>query len=101
MSHAPALGLVADAIYPVATHSLAVGDALLMFTDGLYEVEGHEGNQFGFDQLRQAVSQRVKLPGEELLDQLLLLTRRHAATGEFTDDVCLVEVELAADGSAG
>ncbi len=71
-------------------------DSVLLFTDGLYEVQGDNGQQFGFDELQEAVHRRISLPGGELLEQLLVLTRRHAAAGEFTDDVCLVEVQLAA-----
>jgi len=95
LSHAPALGLMRDARYPVATYQLGVGDSLLLFTDGLFEVEDRDGNQFGFDRLLQTVTRYAKLPGAQMLDEVLVETRRHAAGGEFTDDVCLVEVKLA------
>ena len=68
---------------------------MLLFTDGLYEVAGRDGSEFGFDRLVQAVAGKAKLPGTQRLDELLMETRRYAATGEFTDDVCLVEVKLA------
>jgi sigma-B regulation protein RsbU (phosphoserine phosphatase) len=84
-----------DASYPVTTHTLAVRDSILLFTDGLYEVAGGDGQQYGFDRLLELVSRHVILPGEQLLDELLVQTRRHAAAGEYTDDVCLVEIELA------
>ena len=37
------------------------------------------------------------LPGEQLLGELLVQIRRRAAAGEYTDDVCLVEIELAGE----
>lgn len=94
--HAPALGLVRDAVYPVSTQSLAVHDSVVLFTDGIYEVEGSDGQQFGLDKFQAAVGQRVASVGEPLLDELLAVTRRHSGSGEYSDDVCLVEVELAA-----
>ena len=96
LSHAPALGLLQDSVYPVTTHTLAFHDSLLLFTDGLYEVEGANGEEFGFDRLQEIVAKHVAERSGVLLDDLLMETRRHAATGEYTDDVCIVEVELAA-----
>jgi phosphoserine phosphatase RsbU/P len=93
---AGALGLFQDLTYPVATHTLDVGDSLLLFTDGLYEVDDQKGEQFGFERLQDEVRRRLNVPGEQLLDELLLETRRYARMGDFTDDVCLVEVEFAA-----
>jgi sigma-B regulation protein RsbU (phosphoserine phosphatase) len=98
---AGALGLFQDLTYPVAAHTLDVGDSLLFFTDGLYEVDDRNGEQFGFERLREAVRRRLNRPAEQLLDELLLETRQHADRGDFTDDVCLVEVELAAKMAAG
>ncbi len=95
-AHGPALGLVRDAIYPVVRVPLAVGDALLLFTDGLFEVSDREGKQFGLERLLEEVRRRVTRPGAQLVDELVLVTRRHAMTGEFSDDVCVVEAELTA-----
>jgi sigma-B regulation protein RsbU (phosphoserine phosphatase) len=96
LSHAPALGLMREAAYPVTSLPLVVGDALLLFTDGLYEVEGRDGKQFGFERLQEAVGRRIGLPAGQLLDELVAEARRHAASGEFGDDVCLLEIEFAA-----
>ena len=91
--HSPALGLMRDASYTTMTYTLDVQDRLLLFTDGIYEVEAATGQEFGLDRLLAAVRQNAELDGEQLLDGLLLAARRHSATGEFTDDVCLVSAE--------
>ena len=92
---APALGILRDAVYTVATTTLDVNDRLLFFTDGLYEVEAADGKELGLDQFVAIVQQHTRQPTVQLIDDVLLETRRHSATGEFTDDVCLVSVERA------
>jgi sigma-B regulation protein RsbU (phosphoserine phosphatase) len=93
--NAGALGLFEELTYPIAMHQLNVGDSLLLFTDGLYEVEQRNSQQFGYDRLQDAVRRRAKLWGERLLDDILLEVRQSATTGEFTDDVCVVTVKYA------
>ena len=90
---APALGILRDAAFTTLTTTLDVHDRLLMFTDGIYEIESAAGQEFGLDRLLAAIQQRTNVAGGQLLDDLLMETRQYAATGEFTDDVCLVSVE--------
>jgi serine phosphatase RsbU (regulator of sigma subunit) len=71
---------------------------LLLFTDGLYEVDSPGGGEFGQERLLRAVRQRAKLPAEQLLDELLAEVRHFGAMQEFEDDVCLVGVELRPTG---
>ncbi len=92
---APALGILRDAIFTATTTTLDVRDRLLLFTDGIYEIESAAGQEFGMDRLLAAVRQRAAVSGAQLLDDLLAETRQYSATGEFTDDVCLVSVERA------
>ncbi|SPE62711.1 hypothetical protein SBV1_890010 [Verrucomicrobia bacterium] len=73
---------------------MAAKDVLLLFTDGLYEVENPELGEYGQSRLLAAVQQRARLPTEALLDELLDDVRRFSRTKEFADDVCLVAVEL-------
>ena len=91
--HGPALGMLSDANYPTQTYSLGLRDQLFLYTDGIYEVEGPGGQEFGLDRLLAAVRQRANLNGVQLLDDVLMESRRFSATGEFTDDVCLVSAE--------
>jgi len=95
LQSAPALGILREAVFTTTTTTLAVQDRLLLFTDGIYEVEGATGQEFGLDRLLVAVRERTAVAGAQLLDDLLAETRQFSATGEFTDDVCLVSVERA------
>jgi serine phosphatase RsbU (regulator of sigma subunit) len=91
--HGPALGLFERAQYPVCRCPLEVDDVLLLFTDGLFEINGVTQEEFGYDRLLTAVQQRLKLPPDKLFDELLAEVREYAGD-EFVDDVCLVAAEV-------
>jgi len=93
----PALGLFGEASYAGGQGSLARGDVLLLFTDGLIEVEGAGSeNDFGAEGLLAAVRARMQLPPEKLLDELIAEVRRYAGGAEFSDDICLLAMERCA-----
>ena len=73
---------------------VAPGDLLLMFTDGIFEVEGATGEYFDQERLVASVEGRLRAPSDELLEALLTETREYSVKHQFGDDVCLVGVEL-------
>jgi sigma-B regulation protein RsbU (phosphoserine phosphatase) len=89
----PALGLFAESTYPTASSPLAAGDLVMLFTDGLYEVEGPGNQQFSQDLLLQAVKKNAALHCAGLFDAILDEIKQFSASHEFADDVCLVGVE--------
>lgn len=91
----PALGLFADAAYNSFQCPLAADDLVMLFTDGLYEVEGSDQRLYTHEMLIEAVGRRAKLPAGELFDDLLAEVRAFALGQEFADDVCLVGIEVA------
>jgi sigma-B regulation protein RsbU (phosphoserine phosphatase) len=91
----PALGLFADSTYPTVSCPLSGGDLVMLFTDGLYEVEGAEGQPFSQDLLLEAVRKHATLHGSELFTAILSEIQQFSASHEFSDDVCLVGMEVA------
>jgi serine phosphatase RsbU (regulator of sigma subunit) len=93
----PALGLIQDSIYETVKRPLAGGDAVLLFTDGIYEVEDGGGEEFGQARLRSAIAARLGLETPRLLDALVAEAQawRPAGVTGFSDDVCLVAVDYA------
>jgi serine phosphatase RsbU (regulator of sigma subunit) len=89
----PALGLFAESIYPTASFPLAAGDLVMLFTDGLYEVEGPGNQPFSQDLLLHAVKKHAALHCAGLFDAILDEIQQLSASHEFADDVCLVGVE--------
>ncbi len=90
----PALGLFADSTYPTTTRALAPGDEVMLFTDGLYEVEGEDKAQFSQELLTAAVRRGARLHCPEMFAALLEEIQKFSVTHEFSDDVCLVGMEV-------
>ena len=91
----PALGLFEDVQYLTHERPVAAGDLVLFFTDGLFEVENAGGESFGETRLREAIRQRAGLPPPRLLHDVFSEIGEFAKGRDFTDDVCLVGMEIA------
>lgn len=90
----PVLGLLQDIVYRVGQCDVAARDLMMLFTDGLYEVEGCGGEIYGKDRLLAAAHDHISLPAEKLFDLLLAEIEQFAVRKEFEDDVCLIGVEV-------
>ncbi len=91
--HGPALGLFDNSVYPTCRCAFQRNDAVLLFTDGLYEVEGPKQEEYGQERLLAAVRRRIHLPMKQLFDEILAEVLEFSARKELEDDVCLVSVE--------
>jgi len=89
----PALGLFEYPTYTTTEVSLEVGDFLMLFTDGLYEVQGQHEEMYSQERLVLDVKKIMALPSSEMFDQLIQVVRSYALNGEFEDDVCLVGMD--------
>jgi serine phosphatase RsbU (regulator of sigma subunit) len=96
----PALGLLPDAEYDNVEAALAPGDAVFLFTDGLFEAANAGGDEFGQPRLRAVMEAHLNLPTPFLVDSILNEIRAFQDAGGkgFEDDVCLVAIDrLSAD----
>lgn len=92
--HGPALGLFDDAVYALSHCELSPHDTLLLFTDGLYEVEGPDGDIYDYRRLLEAVSRHRELPAFQLCHEVIEEVQRFSAGRHFSDDACLVAMEV-------
>jgi sigma-B regulation protein RsbU (phosphoserine phosphatase) len=90
----PALGLFADSVYPTTTRELAAGDMAMLFTDGLFEVEGAQGEQYSQDLLLEAVRRNASLHCRDMFAAVLSEVGEFTVNREFSDDVCMVGMEV-------
>jgi serine phosphatase RsbU (regulator of sigma subunit)/CBS domain-containing protein len=90
----PVLGLFDNAIYPVSDARVAPGDVLVLFTDGVYEASSAD-EEYGIERLLRAVSDHQELAADRLLDGALEDVRAFLRNEPFSDDVCLLAVEVA------
>ncbi|MDB6173144.1 MAG: putative sensor protein [Chthoniobacteraceae bacterium] len=90
----PALGVFEDSQYLTHHAAMAARDLVLLYTDGLYEVEGADGDYYDQGRLLEFVERRVQHGSDSIFEETLEEVRRFSFSGGFVDDVCLVGVEV-------
>lgn len=73
---------------------MAGSDLIVLYTDGVVEEEGPNGDIFGQDRLSGTLCGLMTLPPKEMLAKVLDEVRRFAGHEDFSDDVCLLGVEV-------
>jgi len=91
----PALGLFDNAVYQTSETAIVPGDLVMLFTDGLYEVQGLNEELYSQERLILDVQNLRDKPAAQMFDQLLEAIRAFSVNHEFEDDVCLVGMEFA------
>ena len=86
----PGLAITEGAQYPTHTLQLEAGDALMLYTDGLYEASKPDGEEFGEARLLQAAQTHGEQSLEALFPALIEAVQRFTSATEFDDDICLV-----------
>ena len=88
------LGVFAGFKYGLATKEcLAAGDMLVLVTDGLYEWENPEGEQFGLARLEEVIRESRDCPAEELIAKLRSSVVSFCRGTKQQDDVTAVIVK--------
>ena len=90
----PALGLFDNPSYQTSEVTIAPGDFVMLFTDGLYEVQGLNEELYSQERLMLDVQNLLQKPAAQMFDELLEAIRTFTVSGEFDDDVCLVGMEF-------
>jgi sigma-B regulation protein RsbU (phosphoserine phosphatase) len=89
----PLLGPLPDAAFAEAEVTLASGDALVLYTDGVTEAQAPNGDLYGEDRLRAAV-RAVAGEGAEAVQRHLLADAAAFCAGEFGDDATVLVVTV-------
>ena len=93
-----ALGLFTHTQYATGKKTLRAGDLLMLFTDGLYEIESALSESYGRERLPNDIRKRVKMTPAHLVDDLIEHIRDFSLSRCFDDDVCVVGMEVARMG---
>lgn len=91
----PVLGLIPDVQYSTGIHDLADIDAVVLFTDGIYETDNRMCDNCPEELFLSFFRTRIKEPLPSILDGVLKDALAFAEGRHFIDDVCLVAAELA------
>jgi serine phosphatase RsbU (regulator of sigma subunit) len=88
------LGVRSDVTYRTGSTPSRVQDAVLLFTDGLFEIRGEDDDILGQERLLELAAANMQQSGEVLVQELINGVRGFSPRRQFEDDVCLVAVEI-------
>jgi serine phosphatase RsbU (regulator of sigma subunit) len=90
----PALGLFPHATYDTRESEVTPGDLVVLYTDGLFEVDSPDEEEFGSHRLLKSLSRSLERSSDQIVQNLFDEIEIFSAGRGFTDDVCLVGMEL-------
>ncbi|WP_170160888.1 SpoIIE family protein phosphatase [Methylocaldum marinum] len=93
-SNGGVLGVRPEVAYLTGSAELKAQDAVLLFTDGLFEIRLEDDDILGQERLLDLAAMRMSRSGEALVQELVDAARGFSSRGQFEDDVCLVAVEI-------
>jgi phosphoserine phosphatase RsbU/P len=79
--------------------SLADGDTMLLYTDGLIEAQDLQGRMLGYGFAEEILMNCRKLSAPDIRDRLLEELRRRCGPGDLADDVSLLVIRRQAGKS--
>ncbi len=88
------LGLYEDATYDETGYTLEAGDILVFHSDGLAESSSPDGQFFGTERLREAITRHHELSANDLADHLLAEVDVFTVNAPLSDDRTLVVLKV-------
>ena len=95
----PALGIMEDVNYKAPTITLAPGDTLFFYTDGVSEAENAQSDQFGEKRLEQAILDVRDQPARRVVEHVVERVNRFADGAPQSDDITCIAVVLSQEQS--
>ncbi|NIO56171.1 MAG: SpoIIE family protein phosphatase [Candidatus Latescibacteria bacterium] len=86
----PLLSILEDVSYDAFEVTLAPGDMLLLYTDGVVDVAAKEGEEFGVERLKEVVCRSLELPVKEIIGEIVRITQDFCGSKSYHDDFTLV-----------
>jgi serine phosphatase RsbU (regulator of sigma subunit) len=86
----PVLGIPMPVWFQSSSATLARGDMLVLFTDGLIEVESSGGEIFGKERLEEVLRRCSRLPAGKIIHSVMESTRSFSGKDVYEDDFTLV-----------
>ena len=85
-----ALGVLAEAEYETAVVTLAPGDTLVLYTDGVVEAANADGEEFGPERLIQVLKRTSGSEAQKMIRAVVKETRAHSRRHGYHDDFTIV-----------
>ena len=93
------VGVFDQAEYEEETFSLGLGDALVLFSDGVTEADNGQGEMFGEERLMAALEGAAGLSASDLVARVLARVQAFSGEAAQTDDITVLAVRYL--GTAG
>jgi serine phosphatase RsbU (regulator of sigma subunit) len=84
------MGVRKDIVFEEKTLTLAKGDLLLLYTDGITEAENTEGDFFGLDRVSDIFIRYAQDSPDEIIQALLTELKQFSGREVFNDDITLM-----------
>jgi serine phosphatase RsbU (regulator of sigma subunit) len=92
------LGMFAGVKYEKAeARRLAPGDMIVLVTDGFYEWENPQGEEFGLERLEQSIREARDRPAEGVITNLRLSVKKFCGGTEQKDDLTAIVLKRKSD----
>jgi sigma-B regulation protein RsbU (phosphoserine phosphatase) len=88
------LAIDLDTLYGQITISMAPGDRLFVYTDGIIDTPSPEGESFGLSRLKDALDANTGVPLSELKSAVLKTLHQYSGKELTHDDVTLIALEI-------
>ena len=88
------LAVASDTLYGQLTISMAAGDRLFVYTDGIIDAPNPEGESFGLTRLKDVLDANTKAPLSELKSAVLRELHQYTEKELTHDDVTLIALEI-------
>lgn len=89
-SGGPLLSLFNNVHYEAGEVTLAPGDLLLLYTDGVVEAMTREGEEFGLGRLQEILIRAGAAPAATLIDEIVQATQLFSGSASYLDDYTLM-----------
>jgi phosphoserine phosphatase RsbU/P len=90
----PALGIIPGSAYTNQSLSMAPGDVLVLYTDGITEAMNPANELYGEDRLSDYIRERFESPAIEIIDGLSRSVNDFADGAEQSDDITALVVRF-------
>jgi len=88
------LAIDMDTLYSQLTISMAPGDRLFVYTDGVIDAPNPKGESFGLARLKDALDAHMEAPLSELKSAVLKILHEFTEKQPAHDDVTMIAMEI-------
>lgn len=86
----PALNIIETTSFSTNSLSIAPGDQIVFYTDGVIEVFNKESKEYGIERLQKIILDSRNESAEKIINNLVRSTRNFSGTNLYRDDFTLV-----------